>query len=115
MTAKLAAVIVLVAIAASAQAQAPFGSNRNVALPRGDLDRLNAAVAQVTNQPVGTKQDWRNPANGDSGTVQLIGTTQRRGLPCLTLRHVIKEYGKSQPTSYVVNRCRLPDGQWKLD
>lgn len=91
-----------------------FG-NRGLGLTAEDRQRLNAAAAQLTEAtPVGTTQEWTNAASGNRGTVELVERRAKDGLPCLKVRHVIKLRGVADPQVYLFERCRLPDGTWKL-
>lgn len=91
-----------------------FG-NRGLGLNEQDMQRLNAAAAKLTEAtPVGTTQEWTNSESGNRGTVQLVEIHAKEGMPCLKVRHVIKLRGVADPQVYVFERCRLPDGTWKL-
>jgi len=91
-----------------------FG-NRGLGLNAEDMQRLNAATAKLTEAtPVGTTQEWTNSESGNRGTVQLVDNHAMNGMPCLKVRHVIKLRGVADPQVYVFERCRLPDGTWKL-
>jgi surface antigen len=79
------------------------------------MDRLNEASAKLNDHvPVGTMERWENPQSGNRGTVALIGTAEKDGHPCLKIRHNIKIKGVAEPKVYIFNRCRMPDGSWKL-
>jgi surface antigen len=81
-----------------------------------DLDALAAAGARLYTPeqvPVGMTESWNNPQSGNSGTVKLIREFTQKGMPCRRLEHRIK-LAREGERKYTMNRCKGPDGQWKL-
>jgi surface antigen len=58
---------------------------------------------------------WQNPDSHHAGVVRLIRSFDAHGMPCRMLDYTIRfeELGNS-PDHYVVNWCRLSDGEWKI-
>ena len=58
---------------------------------------------------------WQNLDFHHAGVVRLIGSFDAHGMPCRMLDCTIRfeELGNS-PDHYVVNWCRLSDGEWKI-
>jgi surface antigen len=115
--AALAAVTVLAVVASDARAQlffSPDSGYYGLDLSKQDLDQLNEAADKAASEPIGTQEVWDNPSTGNRGTVQLVKELQQDGMRCLRLRQDIKQ--RDQPASqiYFIDRCKLPDGQWKL-
>lgn len=92
----------------------PFGKNP-IYLNDEDLQQLGLAARQLTKPTaaVGQTENWANPKTGNSGTIELLGTFEKSGLPCQKRRYVLrsKDYGQN---TYLVNMCRLPSGEWKI-
>ena len=85
-------------------------------VPREDLGLLNAAEEKLYDpaDKVGTVERWTNDKTGDSGTVTLISTFERDGMPCRRVAHDIKIRGNKTPRQFVLSRCRVADGSWKI-
>ncbi|HVO16600.1 MAG TPA: RT0821/Lpp0805 family surface protein [Alphaproteobacteria bacterium] len=102
------------AIAPALAQVSPFGPGAfNV--PDSDLPLLGAAEAKLyTGAKVGAVEKWSNAATGDDGSVTLISTFERDGMPCRRLAHVIKLRGIKAEHQFVISRCRVADGSWKI-
>ena len=112
----LVATIALTVAASDGRAQffSPYGLFYGIDLSRQDLDQLNEAANKASSEPIGTQEAWENPSTGTRGTVRTVEKLQRDDLPCLKLRHDIKQQGQATPQTYYFVRCQLPDGRWKL-
>ena len=115
-TAILVATIALTVAASHGRAQffSPYGLFYGIDLSRQDLDQLNEAANKAASEPIGTQEAWENPSTGTRGTVRAVEKLERDDLPCLKLRHDIKQQDHATPQTYYFVRCQLPDGQWKL-
>jgi surface antigen len=100
---------------ARAQFFTPYGLFYGLDLSRQDLRQLNEAANKAASEPIGTQEAWDNPSTGNRGTAQVVEKLQREGMPCLKLRHDIRQLGQASPQTYYFVRCQLRDGQWKLD
>jgi surface antigen len=103
-----------------ASAQAMFGPLGTGVVPNSmthdDLDALAAAGARLYNPEhvdVGMTENWDNPQTGNRGSVKMIKEFTQKGMLCRRLEHriTLKREGERK---YVMNRCKGPDGQWKL-
>ncbi|MEO3430950.1 hypothetical protein AAFN88_19000 [Pelagibius sp. CAU 1746] len=113
----LAAAVVLAVLGAPVQAQLnPFTragfelSPEDIEIVRGTAEKLYSDESV----PVGTVETWSNPKSGNTGSVQLIGIFEHKGLPCRRLQHDIKIKNVADPFRYIFDRCKVPSGEWKL-
>jgi len=100
-----------------AQAQLNPFTRAGFELSQEDLDMLGAAARKLyvdESAAVGTVETWSNPKTGNTGSVQLIGTFEYKGLPCRRLQHDIKIKDVANPFRYLFDRCKTPSGEWKL-
>ena len=113
---KLAAAILIVAIAVPATAQInPFG--RYQRLTEEDMRLIESASAKLytSDSPkVGSAERWSNPSSGNAGTVTLSQIFEKDGMPCRKLRHSIMVSGEKEPAIFIFDRCRVASGEWKL-
>ncbi len=85
-------------------------------LTREDIERMGAASEKVLQQASDNAAAvWQNPESHHAGVVRVVRTSEEHGMPCRLLDYTIRfeELVKS-PDHYVVNWCRLPDGEWKI-
>jgi hypothetical protein len=85
-------------------------------LTGGDIERMGTASQQILQTASGDiVVQWQNPDSNHAGAVRLIRSFDAHGMPCRTLNYTIRyeELGDS-PDHYVVNWCRLPEGEWKI-
>ena len=117
MAGALAAAVLVGTLAVPAQAQLSPFKRSGFDLSEEDLDMLGAAAQKLyidESVPVGTVETWSNPASGNTGTVELIGIFEHKGLPCRRLQHDIKVKDVADPFRYIFDRCKVPSGEWKL-
>jgi surface antigen len=109
------ALFVAVAIAPAGAQINPLGPG-DFAVPREDLTLLDAAEAKLHDPAakVGTIESWQNAKNGDSGSVTLISSFERDGMPCRRVTHAIKVRGIKVERQFTISRCRVADGSWKI-
>ena len=105
----------IVAEAATAQIN-PFGRSDVVLLDSDDLQIMNSAASRLTQKhvAVGQTETWQNPKSGRSGSVSLLQTFKKNGMPCQKRRYYVDQTVNSQASAYVLNLCRVPTGEWKL-
>lgn len=109
-------VALLIAGTATAQGIDPFRRS-GFSLSRGDTELLSAAAGRFFEDeapPVGTVESWSNPKSGSRGTITLIELHSYRGMPCRRLQHDIELRGRADPFRFIVDRCRTPEGEWKI-
>jgi len=107
----------VLAMAAPAAAQfAPMLQNVYPQLSTADLDRMDAAAQRLySGTAIGTVERWRNPDNGNSGTVALVGTPEFRGQPCRRLEYTARIAQRNQElTTSTLTWCRTESGEWKI-
>ncbi len=63
---------------------------------------------------IGALETWSNAQSGNSGSMRLLATFERDGLPCRRIEHVIKVKKDATPKRLVLATCRTGDGVWKL-
>jgi surface antigen len=108
---------VLVGIAVPVQAQLNPFTRAGFELSPEDIEMLRDAAQRLyidESVAVGTVETWSNPKSGNTGSVQLIGTFEHKGLPCRRLQHDIKVKDVANPFRYIFDRCKVPSGEWKL-
>ena len=89
----------------------PFGRQTR-GLDATDIQLMTGAAAQLyksSNPVVGASRTWANPASGNAGVVQVVGIRGR----CVQLRHRIRRRGYSDPSNFVMSRCRTGNA-WEL-
>ena len=112
----LAALFLAGAAVLPAQAQMNPFTRSGFELSQDDIDMLQAAAEKLyigETAPVGKAEHWANAATGNSGTVQLIGLFDHKGLPCRRLQHDISIKNVDDPYRFIVDRCKVADGTWK--
>ena len=112
----LAAAVALSAVVLPAQAQLNPFTRAGFELSQEDIDLLSAAAKKLyidESVPVGTVETWSNPKSGNTGSVQLIGTFDYKGLPCRRLQHDIRIAKVADPFRFIFDRCKTADGAWK--
>jgi surface antigen len=97
-----------------AEAQLLFGSRLGQALYQGDDTKVIMGIGadMLRNAPDGESRPWSNPQTGHGGTITMVRSYQRDGLPCRDAR-VSSVLGQRDVT-YVLPVCRVADGTWKF-
>jgi len=108
--------VLLCVPAVNAQPVPPQLYNIYPQLNRDDLDRMQAAAARLyEGRSIGTVERWRNPDSGDAGSVELLESTEVRGVPCRRMEYTVRlESRNQQLTRYVLNWCQTAPGEWKI-
>jgi surface antigen len=85
-------------------------------LTQDDLNRMHAAAARLyEGRSIGTVERWRSPESQDAGEVKLVRSFTAKGMPCREIDYVIRfQTERNSPDHYVVNWCKLDDGEWKI-
>jgi len=101
---------------APAHAVNPFG--------RAGFELTNSDVTMLTETTrpffeddsiaIGTVKSWSNPKSGNGGTATLVERFEQKGMPCRRIQHDIKLKKIADPFRFVVDRCRVADGSWKM-
>lgn len=63
---------------------------------------------------IGTVKSWNNPKSGNGGTATLVERFEQKGMPCRRIQHDIKLKKIADPFRFIVDRCRVADGSWKM-
>jgi surface antigen len=111
----LAATLAMMLALLATDARGQMNPLRQLALTTADIELLTATANRVyeTGQ-IGTKEAWSNPESGNSGTVELLETFEREGLPCRRVEHVVNIARDAVPKRLVLATCRVADGRWLL-
>lgn len=111
-----AALLLALAAPAASQNFAPLLQGVYPQLTTADVDRMGAAAERLyTGTAIGTVERWRNPDNGNSGTVALVGTPEFRGQPCRRLEYTARIAQRNQElTTHTLTWCRTEAGEWKI-
>ena len=94
----------------------PF-SGSSFELPESDLELLEPAAQKlylVETVEVGAVEAWNNTETGNNGTITLTRKHAYKGLPCRRLQHDIRIKTAADPYRFIIDRCKTPDGSWKL-
>jgi len=81
-----------------------------------DWQLAEAAAAKLyltEDKPIGSTETWANAQSGNHGTIELIQTGERQGMPCRRLQHDIRVKDVADPFRFTVDRCKTPEGDWK--
>ena len=79
-----------------------------------DWKLLNNAIDQMLNEGAdGDRRQWQNPQTGNSGSVQVVDTSNTDTGTCRNL--VISNNSKPENGVTRLNFCQQQDGQWKVD
>ena len=111
-----AALIAFTTVSPLVHATNPFKGS-GFKLVDSDLALLKAAAGKLylgDGVEVGAVEQWSNPETGNHGTVKLIRKHEYKGLPCRRLQHHIELKRVKDPRSFVLDRCRAADGEWKI-
>ncbi len=104
-------------VASDAQVN-PFRTSRiGSGLSDQDLQMMGDAGARLYQHDTvaaGAKDQWSNPASGNSGTLTVLQSFTRHGMACRKVRYNIHLRARSTPRSYTVNWCKTPSGAWKI-
>jgi surface antigen len=108
--------VALMLLAATVHAVNPFG--------RSGFELTNGDVALITETtrpffeddtvPVGTVKSWSNAKSGNGGTATLVDRFEQKGMPCRRIQHDIKLKKVADPFRFIIDRCRVADGTWKM-
>ena len=60
----------------------------------------------------GESRFWSNPQTGNAGTITMIRSYERNGLPCRDAK-LTSDVGQ-RSVVYVLPVCRIADGTWKF-
>jgi surface antigen len=94
----------------------PFRGYKGPVLTKADLDQgIQAAdkLLKTDGGKVGTSETWTSPTSGNSGTVTILSTFERKGNTCRAMRSVV-DYKDGTKRTWTLNVCRLPNGDWKI-
>ena len=87
-----------------------------------DLDQSDLEAIQAATQPYfdddtvapGTVREWSNAETGNSGTATLLERFEHDGMPCRRIQHDITIEDVADKFRYIIDRCQVADGSWKL-
>jgi surface antigen len=98
----------------SAEAQLLFGSRLGEAHYQGDDTKIIMRVGadMLRNAPDGESRSWSNPQTGNSGTITVLRSYKRGGLPCRDAQ--VNSKLKERSVVYVLPVCQVADGSWKF-
>ena len=106
----------LMLTAAPALAVNPFGRS-GFELTNGDVTLITEATRPFFEDDtvaVGTVKSWSNANSGDGGTATLVDRFEQKGMPCRRIQHDIKLKKVADPFRFIIDRCRVADGTWKI-
>ena len=90
-------------------------------LTNEDYSLMEEAVQPLltdTSLPIGTERAWSNPRSGNRGTVKLLqrfeAEHEGNKLPCRKIEYDAQIRNSSNPYRFLLNRCQVPDGRWKI-
>jgi surface antigen len=109
--------LTLLLLGAPATAQLGSFTKSGLELTTEDWQMLEAAAAKLylpDEAQVGAVESWSNVESGNSGSIQLLQTGAYQGMPCRKLQHQIEVRNVADPYRFIVDRCKTPDGSWKV-
>ena len=110
------ALVGLFASAAAAGGINPFGRD-DFSLGDGDLDIIQHTTDPYYKDetvPLGTVRGWTNPKTGNGGTAILVSRFKYKDMPCRRIQHDIKLVSVADPFRFIIDRCQVADGSWKM-
>jgi hypothetical protein len=99
------AVVLIVFALAAMGAEAQINPFKRTAFELTEADVV-AAVGEV--------REWSNTESGNQGTVKLVEIFSHNDLPCRRLQHDIKVAKAADDYRFIVDRCKIPSGEWKI-
>jgi surface antigen len=82
------------------------------------MDQADGALTTDAALPLDSSRSWRNSTSGHSGTVTLLKRFeymyQGNRLTCRKLAYEFSFASVADQYRYVLNRCQVADGSWKL-
>jgi hypothetical protein len=120
--ARLAAVLLcclcIFAFAVASRAQiSPFFNRFSGTLNEDDVKDLMAAGQRLYGQDVvsdGATDAWSNPKTGNSGTITVLQSFTRDGMPCRKVRYDSRIGNQPGTRIYTLDWCKTPQGVWKI-
>jgi hypothetical protein len=112
----VAVMFTLSASMGSATAQMRYLQPEKFSLNREDAQyQRSAALGLLNTDPpqIGQTSEWTNPRSGAHGTVTMLQASQKRGLPCRTMRYVVDASRVAEPMDLTVTLCKTSTGTWK--
>lgn len=112
----VAVMLTLSASMGSATAQMRYLQPEKFSLNREDAQyQRSAALGLLNTDPpqIGQTSEWKNPRSGAHGTVTMLQASQKRGLPCRTMRYVVDASRVAEPMDLTVTLCKTSTGTWK--
>jgi hypothetical protein len=112
----VAMVLTLSATVGSATAQMRYLQPKRFSLDKEDAQyQRNAALGLLNTDPprIGQASEWKNPRSGAHGTVTMLQVSQKRGLPCRTMRYVVAASRVAEAMDLTVTLCKTSTGTWK--
>ena len=110
-------VVLFALLTGSAMAQINPFQRSGFSLEPQDVEMLKAAAAQLyvgETAAVGDARQWSNADSGNAGTVKLVRIFDEGDLKCRRLQHDIQAKGSADPVRYIIDRCKVPSGEWKI-
>jgi hypothetical protein len=104
--------------AAALHAQvSPFFNRFAGNLNGDDMNYMIAAGEQLygkSNVADGASDTWLNPKSGNGGTITVLQSFTRDGMPCRKVRYDIRLAGHTDTRPYTVDWCKTQGGVWKM-
>jgi surface antigen len=108
------ATALLVALALPLSAEARLGYLAVEGMEPDDYKLMSqAARERMDGQPVGHQVNWRNPKNGNTGTVTLKALEEQDGMPCRVNEHTVT-IAKTGRSGSIISRICQKDGKWLI-
>jgi surface antigen len=105
-------------LAAGLHAQmSPFFNRFAGNLNGDDMNYMIAAGEQLYgkgNVGDGASDTWLNPKSGNGGTITVLQSFARDGMPCRKVRYDVRLAGHTDTRSYTADWCKTPGGVWKM-
>ena len=97
----------------AAPAAAQWKNMKIDGLTGSDIDMMNAASDQLTDQEIGSETQWENAETHNSGRVKLMERDRQGDLPCRTMAHQLTMAKTTEVVTMSFRSC-LKDGKWLL-
>lgn len=113
----LFAILVFTCVSGVVSAQSFLFGRSGFELTDAAIKELKAAAQKLyldDSREAGDVEAWQSPDETSFGTVTLVKRHSYEEMPCVRLQHDIEVKAVTEKYRFIVDRCRVASGEWKL-